>query len=224
MNDTLKLLPYWENLTEEEKKQVEAQAYVRHYEQGEVLYGPNVECVGMIHVIQGETRAYILSDEGREVTLFHVVETVNCILSASCVLARISFESFMVAAKPSDILIVPVELFGMLCEQNIEVRCFVYELATTRFSTVMEVMQDILFARLDRRLAAYLLQTYRKTGEASVQITQEQLALEVNAARETVGRMLKRFAKEGMIENRRGSILLTDIRKLEELLPETGKM
>ena len=216
MIDKLKTLPYWENLTEEEQKKVEASAYVRHYEQGEVLYGPNVECVGMIHILRGETRAYILSDEGREVTLFHVEEEDNCILSASCVLAYVTFESFMVAVKPSDILIVPVELFGTLCEQNVHVRCFAYGLATLRFSSVMFVMQEILFARLDQRVAAYLLQAYRKTGETSIRITQEQLALEVNSARETVGRILKGFVKDGMIENRRGSIVLTDIAKLEE--------
>lgn len=216
MIDKLKTLPYWENLTEEERNKVEASAYVRHYEQGEVLYGPNVECVGMIHILRGETRAYILSDEGREVTLFHVEEEDNCILSASCVLAYVTFESFMVAVKPSDILIVPVELFGTLCEQNVHVRCFAYGLATLRFSSVMYVMQEILFARLDQRVAAYLLQAYRKTGEPSIRITQEQLALEVNSARETVGRILKGFVKDGMIENRRGSIVLTDIAKLEE--------
>ena len=188
MNDMLKTLPYWEFLTEEEKKRVETEAYVRHYEQGEVLYGPTVECVGMIHVLRGETRAYILSDEGREVTLFHVVEADNCILSASCVLAYIRFESFMVAVEPSDILIVPVELFGRLCDENVHVRCFAYELATTRFSMVM----------------------------TSIRITQEQLALEVNSARETVGRLLKKFEDEGMIENHRGSILLTDVGKLEK--------
>ena len=163
MNDMLKTLPYWEFLTEEEKKRVETEAYVRHYEQGEVLYGPTVECVGMIHVLRGETRAYILSDEGREVTLFHVVEADNCILSASCVLAYIRFESFMVAVEPSDILIVPVELFGRLCDENVHVRCFAYELATTRFSMVMTSMQEILFIRLDRRLASCLLRMYRKT-------------------------------------------------------------
>lgn len=216
MNEMLRTLPYWEFLTEEEKKRVETEAYVRHYEQGEVLYGPTVECVGMIHVLRGETRAYILSDEGREVTLFHVVEADNCILSASCVLAYIRFESFMVAVEPSDILIVPVELFGRLCDENVHVRCFAYELATTRFSMVMTSMQEILFIRLDRRLASCLLRMYRKNGDSSIRITQEQLALEVNSARETVGRLLKRFEDEGMIENHRGSILLTDIRKLEK--------
>ena len=87
MTEMLKQIPYWEYLTEDEKKRAAESAYVRHYVTGEQMYGPYVECVGMIHVLKGETRAYLLSDEGREVTLFRVVQGDNCIISASCVLS-----------------------------------------------------------------------------------------------------------------------------------------
>ncbi len=215
MTDLTEKLPYWEHLTEEERKRVRQEAYTRRYKAGELLYGACVECVGMIHILRGEARAYILSDEGREVTLFRVEEGDNCVLSASCVLTHISFVTFMAAAKETDLLIVPVDLFGSLCERNVYVRCFAYEIAAQRFSSVVLVMQQTLFARLDQRLASFLIREYRKKGDPRIRMTQEQLAAHINSARETVGRMLKRFAEEGMIENRRGSILLTDIRKLE---------
>ena len=215
MTELLKKLPYWDDLTEDERQQVGKKAYIRHYKPGELLYGSCVECVGMIHILRGEARAYVLSEEGREVTLFRVEEEDNCVLSASCVLTHISFVSFMAVTKESEILIVPVKLFGDLCEQNIHVRCFAYELAARRFSSVVFVMQQILFARLDERLASFLLREYRKTGNPVIRMTHEQLATHINSARETVGRMLKRFAEEGMIKIRRGSILLTDIQKLE---------
>lgn len=217
MSELLKALPYWENLTESEKKQAERAAYVRHYEPGEQLYGPDVECVGMIHILKGETRAYLLSDEGREVTLFHVTEGDNCIISASCVLAQIDFESHMEASVASDILIIPVNLFGEFCDNNVYVRCFAYELATTRFSTVVASMEQTIFQKLDRRLAGFLLKEYDKTGDPEIRMTQEQIAWQINSVRETVGRMLKRFAGEKMLTISRNSILLTDIRKLEDI-------
>ena len=217
MSELLKELPYWEHLTESEKKQAEGAAYVRHYEPGEQLYGPDVECVGMIHILKGKTRAYLLSDEGREVTLFHVVENDNCIISASCVLAQINFESHMEASEPSEILIVPVNLFGEFCDNNIYVRCFAYELATTRFSTVVAAMEQTMFSRLDRRLASFLLETYKETGDPEIRMTQEQMAWQVNSVRETVGRMLKRFSDEKMLRIARSSVLLTDIGKLEKI-------
>ena len=216
MTELLETLPYWDKLTKEEQKRVEETAYVRHFEAEEPLYGPCVECVGMIRILKGEARAYLLSDEGREVMLFRVPEGDNCILSASCVLAHLSFEAHMKAAKPSEILIVPVNVFGGFCEQNVHVRCFAYELATRRFSTVVSVMEQTLFARLDKRLAGFLLRTYRETGNQEIRMTQEQLALQINSVRETVGRALKRFAEDGMIEIHRGRILLGNTTKLEE--------
>ena len=219
MDEMLKTLPYWDSLTNEEQEQVSKQAVILHFKKGDVLYGPDVECVGQIHILKGRTRAYILSDEGREITLFRVEEGDNCILSASCVLAYITFDSFMVADKDTDLVSVPVKLYGDLCDNNVHVRCFTYELASRRFSQVVYSMEDILFARLDRRLAAWLLREHEKTGSLSIRITQEELAQQVNSVRETVGRLLKRFAEEGMIENRRGTIRLTDI----DLLRETAE-
>ena len=172
MTEMLKQIPYWEYLTEDEKRRAAESAYVRHYVTGEQMYGPFVECVGMIHVLKGETRAYLLSDEGREVTLFRVVQGDNCIISASCVLAQISFEAHMEASEDSDILIIPVELFGEFCEKNVYVRCFAYELATTRFSSVVAVMEQTLFSRLDKRLAGCLLRLYKKTGDTEIRLTQ----------------------------------------------------
>lgn len=215
MAELWETLPYWDSLTNEEQEQVAKQAVILHFKKGDVLYGPDVECVGQIHILKGRTRAYILSDEGREITLFRVEEGDNCILSASCVLAYITFDSFMVADKDTDLVSVPVKLYGDLCDNNVHVRCFTYELASRRFSQVVYSMEDILFARLDRRLAAWLLREHEKTGSLSIRITQEELAQQVNSVRETVGRLLKRFAEEGMIENRRGTIRLTDLYKLK---------
>ena len=108
-------------------------------------------------------------------------------------------------------------MFGELCEQNIHVRCFTYELATRRFSQVVAAIEQTLFSHLDKRLAKYLVQTYRKTGVRDIRMTQEELARQVNSVRETVGRMLKRFAAEGLIENRRGTVVVKDVEKLEKI-------
>ena len=216
MTELLKTLPYWQHLSEKEQKEVRENAVVRRFAQGESLYGPCIDCIGMIHVLSGDVRAYILSSEGREVTLFHVEEGDNCILSASCVLTHIDFEAYMAAAASADILIVPVALFGRLCEENVYVRCFAYELATRRFSTVMAVIQQMLFSRLDQRLAAFLTVQYREGGKAEICMTQEQIAQRINSARETVARTLKRFGEKGWVENCRGKIRLMDPEALEK--------
>ena len=105
-----------------------------------------------------------------------------------------------------------------LAQQNIYARCFLYELATARFSAVMWSMQQVLFARFDRRLATFLLNEYERTGNAEIRMTHEQIAQHVSSAREVVARMLKRFASDGLVEMRRGAIRLSDPDGLRRLL------
>ena len=217
----LEKLPYWDSLDDGEKKAVMNTAVVNHYGKGSVLHGNSDEgfsCLGMIYMISGELRAYILSEEGREITLFRLCEGDSCVLSASCVISQIDFETMLTATTEADILIIPTAVFGKLTRENIHVRCFMYELATERFSTVMWVMQQILFNRFDQRLAAFLLSKYRRSGIPEIRMTQEEIAQHINSAREVVARMLKQFALDGFVDNRRGSIVLKDIQGLEKIL------
>ncbi|MBP9988578.1 MAG: Crp/Fnr family transcriptional regulator [Ruminococcus sp.] len=220
MDELIEKLPYWSSLNDAEKRTVRDSAIVNHYESGSTLHGncdKGLSCLGMIYVISGELRAYILSEEGREITLFRLREDDSCVLSASCIISQISFNTLITATSNADVLIVPTAVFGKLINDNINVRCFMYELATERFSTVMWVMQQILFCRFDLRLATFLLNEYKLTGVTEIRMTQEQIAQNVNSAREVVARMLKQFALDGLIENQRGVIVLKDIDGLEKL-------
>lgn len=212
MVEAIERLPYWDALDENERKLLRGSAVLRRYESGSMLYGgcDGESCFGMVYIVSGEIRAYILSEEGREITLFRLGDGECCVLSASCVISQISFETQMAVTRDAELLIVPSSVFGRLAESNIKVRCFLYELATERFSTVMWVMQQILFSRFDKRLASFFLDQYDKTGLKEIRMTQEQIAQNVNSAREVVARMLKQFAADGLIENRRGRIILKD--------------
>jgi len=220
MNEYLNNLPYWESLSEAQKKTVSASAAVRRYPKGSILMGSEdcESCFGMICVLSGEVRASILSFEGREVTLFRIRQGDCCVLSASCVVSQLQFDTQMTVSEDAEILIVPSSVFGRLTEENIYVKCFLYELATERFSTVMSVVQQLLFASFDQRLATYLVEEYHKTGSRELHLTQEQIAQNVNSAREVVARMLKQFANSGILEYRRGLLVLKDIPALENFI------
>lgn len=220
MNDTieyLKKLPYWDALMEAEKKEAEAAAFFRHLEPGAVLYGMGDSALGMFLMLTGEVRAFILTEEGREITLYRLQQGELGVLSQSCAISQITFETCLVAVQETDILMIPAAEFDDLIQRNIHVRCFTYELTAQRFSVIMWVFQQILFARFDQRLASFLLEEYRRTDSPEISMTQEQIAEYVNSAREVVARMLRRFAAEGWIENRRGTILIKDVLALQKL-------
>ena len=110
--------------------------------------------------------------------------------------------------------------FSRLTGENIHVRCFMYELATRRFSAVMFSLQQVLFARFDRRLASFLLSEAERTGSRELHLTHEEIARQVSSAREVVARMLKRFASDGLVSLRRGVIRIERPAELKKILSE----
>ena len=211
-------LPFWQLLTEQERDTVQWSAMVRRYEKGALIHGGGSECLGLLLVLSGEIRTYLLSDEGREVTLFRLYPGELCVLSASCVISQITFDTQMTAQQETEVLIIPAGLVAALTEQNLSVRCFLYELATQRFSDVMWAMQQILFKGLDRRLAEFLLSEAARTGSDTIRMTHEQLAQHISSAREAVARMLKTFSEEGLVELKRGVITLRDKDGLRQMV------
>lgn len=210
-------LPFWEMLTEREKDIVGSGASIRRYQKGAFVHSGGNECLGMLLLLEGEIRACLLSDEGREVTLFRVYSGELCVLSASCVISQITFETQMTAQRDTKVLTIPAGIIAALKEQNIHVRCFLYELAVQRFSDVMWSMQQILFKGLDRRLADFLLAERERTSSDTIYMTHEQIAQHISSAREAVARMLKHFSEDGLVELKRGVVSLRDADALKRL-------
>ena len=217
MDKLVSHLPFWSSLSEDEKERVRQRAFVNHYEKGNIINNCNNECLGMLLVLSGEIRTYLLSEEGREVTLFRLYSGDLCVLSATCVISQITFETQMIAQQDTKVLIIPVDVIAALKEKNIYAKCFLYELATKRFSDVMWAMQQILFKGLDRRLAEFLLAEAELTDSNVIHMTHEQIAQHISSAREAVARMFKHFAEDGLVDVKRGAITLLDTDGLRNL-------
>lgn len=210
--------PFWSNLNENEKNLVLRSTVIRNYAKGTDIYGYKDSCLGMIYIISGNIRVYILSDEGREITLFRYGNGNSCVLSSSCVIEQITFDTHMKAESDCQLMILNSGTFGKLTEQNIFVRCYMYETLSERFSSVMWVMQQILFAKFDSRLASFLISEYERTGSLEIRMTHEQIAQYVNSAREVVARMMKRFSSDGLVELKRGTVILKNTTELKKLI------
>ena len=212
----LSALPFWGALTAREQETMRTCTQIRSYAKGELIYSKEQECLGLIRVLSGAIRTFMLSDEGREVRLYRVDEQDTDVLSASCVMNQITFETQMVADSDCTLLIVPAVCLKTFKENNLHVRCFLFEKLGERFSDVMLNMQAILFTRLDRRIAEALL----SRGGTTVRVTHEQLAGEVNSTREAVSRILKDMDRQSLIKLGRGQITLSDPDALRMLAGE----
>ncbi len=209
--------PFWKNLTEEEKAYTAKCCVTKDYPKGSYIHSGREDCLGPSIIIKGEARVCLLSEEGREITLYRLYPGDCSILSASCIMDKITFDTHIIAQTDCTLLTILPGAFKKLSENNLHARCFVYELATERFSSVVWTMQNIIFKGFDRRLAGFLVEEYDRTGKSEIKLTHEAIANYISSAREVVARMVKRFAEEGLIEQKRGSIKIIDIDALRDL-------
>ena len=210
-------LPFEQFLSSEEKKTVRDSFLECAYPRGSVLYSNSGECLGFITILTGQVRTILISPEGREITLYRLGEGDADVLSALCVLSRISFRTLMLAESDCQVLIVPPPVLSRLKETNPGVKGWIYDRLMDRFDQVMHVMEQILFSRVDQRIARFRLDRYEETGRARIAITQEQLAQGVNSVREVVARTLRPMERDGVLETRRGQILLLDPEALRDI-------
>lgn len=216
LDAALEQLPFWPNLTEPQRELARRGARLTQYERGALVHGCDGQCLGMIRVQSGRLRACMLSDDGREITLYRLTDGDACVLAAACVIRQITFEVQLVADAPTELLILGAHVFQQLTAENIYVECCMYRLATERFSDVMWAMQQLLFISFDKRLAQYLWDE-SDHARAPVRATHEQIARDTGAVRETVTRMLRHFADDGVVSLGRGTVTVTDAQKLRSL-------
>lgn len=211
-------LTFWDKLERRDREILVESTTLMNYKKGDILHNGINECLGVLLVREGCIRTYILSEEGKEVTLYRLSSGDCCILSASCILKDITFDVCIEAQSDCQILVMKVDVFERLINRNIYVENFSYKVTAERFSDVMWAMEQILFLRFDQRLAIFLLDESSKQGSEKILVTHEMIAKYLGSAREVVTRMLKYFASENMVEVTRGAIEIKDKKKLMELI------
>lgn len=209
--------PVWDQLTPAQQNVLWEAAYRRSVPAGTVIQDGTMDCIGPVIVCSGQFRAYILSEEGREITLYRLFEMDMCLMSASCMMPNIQFEVIIEAEKNSEVWIIPPHVFKKLMGESVAVSNYVNDLMSSRFSDVMWLMEQVMFKSFDRRLADFLLKESQIEESTVLKITHEKIANHLGSAREVVTRMLRYFQSEGYVKLTRGTVELTDIKKLRRL-------
>ena len=209
-------LPFFERLSRDDRDALLQSAVSAHFDKGETVHD-GTRCTGILLVKTGALRVYMLSEEGREVTLYRLSKGDICILSASCALQNITFDVIVDAEEDTDLVVIGGCAFAEIAEKIPEAKIFALEYAVSNFSEVMWVFEQILFMSMDRRLAIFLYDEISKNGTDTVKLTHEQIAKYMGSAREVVSLMLKYFSVEGIVEISRGGIHILDKKRLRTL-------
>ena len=209
--------PIWNKLTPTQQQILERNAVLRKVDKGTVIHNGTVECTGLLLVRSGQLRAYILSDEGREISLYRLFGRDICLFSASCIMRSIQFEVTVEAEKDTDLWVIPSEIYQSIMEGSAPVSNYTNELMASRFSDVMWLMEQVMWKSLDKRVAAFLLEEASIEGSSVLKITHEAIANHLGTHREVITRMLRYFQSEGMVRLSRGMVRLLDEDRLRQL-------
>ena len=209
--------PVIRKLTKEQQKRIQEAVTEKSVEKGTVLHDGAAGCTGLLVVQSGMLRAYILSEEGREITLYRLFERDVCLFSASCMMSGIQFEVTIEAEKDTRVWVIPTKVWKQLNEESAVLANYTNELMADRFTNVMWLIEQIMWKSFDKRLAEFLLEEASVEGTSLLKITHEVIGNHLGTAREVVTRMLRYFQSEGMVKLSRGMVEITDIAGLEEV-------
>ena len=208
--------PFWQNISAEDREFLFRNTSVYNYKKGTTIHDSD-GCSGVFIVRSGTLRIFMMSEDGKEITLYRLHHGELCMLSASCVIRSITFDVFVDCEEDSECCVIDGNAFSQITEKDPEVKIFALETAVSRFSDVMWVMQQILFMSMDKRLAIFLFDESARTGSDTVTLTHEQIAKYMGSAREVVSRMLKYFSNEGIVSVSRKGVKILDRKRLRDL-------
>ncbi len=209
--------PMWEKLTTAQQSRLLSASDQRSYKKGQIVHNGLTDCMGLFLIQSGQLRAYTISDEGREITMYRLFERDICLFSASCIMRSIQFDIVIEAEKDTEVWLIPAETYKKVMEESAPLANYTNEIMASRFSDVMWLMDQIMWKSFDRRLAAFLLEESSLENTLTLKITHEIIGNHLGTAREVVTRMLRYFQSEGMVKLSRGTVELTDMDKLEKL-------
>lgn len=215
--DFAEYFPIWDKLTAEQQQRLSRAAISRHVPAGTILHDGGEDCMGLVLVRSGRLRAYILSEEGREITIYRLVERDMCLFSASCMIKNMQFDVTVEAEKDSGIWIIPTYMYKELVEASLPMANYINDIMASHFSEVMWLMEQIMWKSFDKRLAAFLLEESILEDTEKLVITHERIANHMGTAREVVTRMLRYFQNEELVSLARGVVEITDRKGLEAL-------
>lgn len=176
--------------------------------------GDRADAIALL--ISGVVRVYKIGETGREITLYRFGLGQSCILTANAILSQHSFPAIATVEQAAEAVMIPAEAFRDWVRRYDLWREFVFDLLSLRLASVMAIVEEVAFGRMDRRVAALLLD--RAQIQNPLHITHQEIAAELGSSREVISRLLEDLAGLGLIRAGRGTIEILDFESLKSRL------
>ncbi|MGD1821290.1 MAG: Crp/Fnr family transcriptional regulator [Pleomorphochaeta sp.] len=207
-----KILPFYNKLRTSDKLALDRVSR-KKMDKGTML----PRCSGVLCVLEGRLRVYIVNENGKEITLYRLFSGDVCVLSGSCGIRNISFEVHVKSEIETTLCTIPSSIYHNLEEKYPEVTSFSNSVMAERLSDVMWTLEQVAFSSMDKRVASYLVEQRAMSQCDDLSITHDEIARDLGTAREVISRMLKYFQNEGWIIQGRGRVSIKDYSALYDL-------
>ncbi len=209
----VRALPFLEKASPEFVREFQQEAFFMRIPKGRDVFleGDRVEAIALL--ISGVVRVYKIGETGREITLYRFGNGESCILTANAILSQANFPAVATVERDAEAIMVPAGTFREWVKRSDLWREFVFELLSQRLSTVMALVDEVAFRRMDARLAGFLAERARISD--SIRITHQEIAAELGSSREVISRLLEDLAEQGILRSGRGEIEVLDREALE---------
>jgi len=173
--------------------------------------GDHIDAIALL--ISGVVRVYKIGETGHEITLYRFGHGESCILTANAILSQQSFPAIATVEQDADAVMIPADTFRDWVRRYDLWRGFVFDLLSQRLSSVMAIVDEVAFRRMDTRVASFLLE--RSRLQNPIRVTHQEIAAELGSSREVISRLLEDFTSQGLVKLARGTIEILDYQALE---------
>ncbi len=174
-------------------------------------------CSYAVFVLDGCVRVFKPSPDGKEITLYRIYKGEACLLTLASIMGQTIYPAIAEVDQPVTLLLIPSNYFRQLFNTLDSLQKFVFELFSKRLTDVLLVIEEVAFESMDKRLANFLHQ--RKQNEC-VELTHEEIALELGTAREVISRLLKDLEKQNIITLQRKKIIILNAKSLCDIVTD----
>lgn len=209
--------PIWDQLQPHQQRCLLDSLTAQAVKRDTLLRGGSTDCTGVLLIRTGQLRAFVYSEEGREITIYRLFEGDLCLFCAPCLIRSIQFNVTIQAEKDTEFWSIPSGVYQQLMSESTAVSNYTNELVASRFSEVMSRMEQFMWKSMDKRVAAFLLQEAAIEGTCELRITHETIANHLGSHREVITRTLREFQSAGLVKLSRGKVAILDKEKLETL-------
>ena len=215
-SDYIEKFDLWKDLTAVQRDELIAHTRYSHYAKREFIHRGALAHTGTLHVISGSLRVYLVSEEGREFTLYILRDGDIALMASISFLNTVPCDIAIEAGKNTELFISDTMAVRSIFSENINVRARAYEYAIERLSEMLWKFQQMIFLSADRRLARFLLAESTRTAGDEIRLTHEETAQYLGTAREVVSRLIREFSQEGLVQTFRGRIHILNRTALKE--------